>query len=80
MCIPDSYSELVKLINSNFRIQLNQKDLYRNYLIGAGQYFKYLDDESLELTRSHFERALNSPKDIVEIKLRRGLRIKFYTK
>ena len=74
------YSKLVSVVNKNFRIQLNQEGLYRNYLIGAGQYYKYLEDPDKVLTMHHFKKALNSTNDVFQIKLRRGLKIKFYTK
>lgn len=74
------HTKLVSLVNQNFRIQLNQSGLYRNYLIGAGQYHKYLDDQNLVLTKKHFKKAMNSTRQVIQIQLRRGLKIKFYTK
>lgn len=69
---------LTTLINKNFRIQISQKGLYRNYLVGAGQYHKYI--ESQTLAEKHFNKALKSKEDRIVFKLRRGLTSRFYSK
>jgi hypothetical protein len=71
-------SDLIKLVNKNFNIQITSGGLYRNFLTGAGQYHKHLN--SSKLAERHFKKALESKEDKVTFKLRRGLTINFYTK
>ena len=73
-----SYEELKTVINRNFVIRYKYDTSSKTYLIGAGNYYKLLEDKKLAL--KHFNKALNSAMDKTTIKLRRGLKIDFCSK
>lgn len=67
----------VKEINKNFLIRGAFFQEKGTFLIGAGQYHKYVGKE-IEL--KHFERVLNGKKDRYTFKVRSTLKIDFIQK
>lgn len=72
------HRDLIRTINREFKIVLDQDGLYNGKLIGAGKYNHYVGDNDLALY--HFNKAINCTKDFFRVNLRRGLTITFYSK
>lgn len=69
-----------KLINQNFRIKVNGNvnGIKINQLVGVAGLIDLIDD--IELVNRLIERAYNSPEYSIPCKLRRGIKITFYSK
>jgi len=76
------WKQFVTEVNQNFVIRYKFDEDKKTSLIGAGRYPLILEKakDAEKMTYSHFQRALNSTENKVEIRLRGGLTITFCRK
>lgn len=69
-------------VNRNFVIRYKFDGDKKTSLIGAGKYINILDKakDADQMTRNHFDKALNSPNTKIQIRLRGGLTVTFCRK
>lgn len=77
MAAVKSDNQLRAQINKNFVIRIKKHDQKGSFLVGAGQYSKYVDEK---LKIKHFNKVLEGGLDQYTFKIRNRLIINFHGK
>ena len=77
MAAKKSNDRVRAFVNKNFVIRITETESKRVFLVGAGQYHKYVGEE---LKTKHFAELSTTDAQVVTKKLRRGLKIEFHSK